>query len=406
MIRFIDIKRNFKKNKKCLKNKCVNIILLIRKCRRGLSYLAIFAFAAVLIIGSFRFRVTDNYTNILSGVGTGLITSLIVSCLINAENDSREKRKRNEQKKFVLNGIINICLEVYGDAIYKINRFIGLTDFESQYVYGLYEDFSSYNSFEDKLKAFDLESKDLDTLERYKEIFNFDEYQITHLVVELKRLSKYEYYLMGLLTQEECSKLVSDLGIDTYQKTVKTIQSIQSFRNYDTDVDPEQMKNFFLFLRQTIYICAHIISVFPYSRKEAKDKEKGIEEQIDWAYYYEIYLNSEEYMNSEIERAEQQEQYYLEHPEECRRIEEWANRTEEDRTLEKLYLCIRGGFGAAGRYSIDDLLDELDKDSAKVSSFFKINQVQQSLKKNRKARKSIMRKFGENYLSQLDSDGK
>lgn len=368
----------------------------IQKQARMLLYSLIFICAVGLILLSFF--VTNNWVNVCSGVGTGLLTSLVVSVIINAENGAREKRKRDEEKHFVLNDIIEISLDVYEDVIYRINEFITMTSIYEKPIYELYEKFSIYNEFEAKLKAFDISAATADEKERLHNLFNFENYRIDHLVAELKRLPKSEYYLRGILTQEECNNLISNYANDTYLAYAALIQS------FDED-STKSKEDCIQFLRMTVYICSKTISCFTYSKNKARSQESTIQEKVSQLYYDEIYSRSDEYIEEQIQRAEAEEEYYAAHPEELERRErEWEeslNETAEDRILKDLYYCICG----YSAYGIDELLAKLDAESPKAIAFLKTEEIQKSLKKKRKLNRAVMSKFGKDYRSKkIDSE--
>lgn len=367
----------------------------MQKHARRLLYSIIFIYAVGLICLSFF--VTNNWGNICSGVGTGLLTSLVVSVLINAENDVREKRKRDEEKRFVLNDIIEISLDVYEDVIYRINEFITMTSICGTPIYELYENFSVYNDFEVILKDFDITNATSDEKERLCKLFNFENYRIDLLIAELKRLPKSEYYLRGILTQEECNNLISNYANDTYLAYADLIQ------RFDED-SAKSKEDCIRFLRMTVYICSKTISCFSYSKNKAKEQENIIKERISQLYYDEIYSQSDEYIEEQRQRAEAEEEYYAAHPEEWERMEsEWEeslNETAEDRVLKDLYYCICG-FSA---YSIDELLAKLDGESLKAIAFLREEPIQRSLKKKRKLNKAVVCKFGKDYLTKKIND--
>jgi len=383
--------RRIYKLKKLIKSTRSSIRSKIQKNAKQIIYSIVFICGVGLIYVSFL--VKDNWINICSGVGTGLLTSLVVSVIINAENNAREKRKKDEEKRFVLNDIIEISIDVYEDVIHRINEFITLTDVTYKPVYKLYDDFSTYNHFEEQLKQIDITAASDEMKKRLNTLFNFDNYRIDHLVVELKRLPKLEYFLRGILTEEECNDLISNYANDRYLEYATHIQDFwyNDIKNKDKCIR---------FLRMTIYICSKTISCFLYSRKKAEEKEKLIQERIAQLYYDEVYSKSDEYIEEQIGRAEAEAEYFTAHPEEWERLErqfeELINETPEDSVLKDLYCCICG-FSV---YDIEELLAKLDTKSKRAIAFLKTEEIQKSLKKKHKLRKAIVGKFGKDYLNE------
>ena len=125
-------------------------------------------------------------------------------------------------------------------------------------------------------------------------LFNFKMYRIEQLVAELKRLHKLEYFLRGVLTEEECNNLISNYAKDSYLEYAANIQEFWDDEIKDKD---ECIR----FLRMTIYICSKTISCFLYSREKVKEKEKLTQERISQVYYYEVYSKSDEYIEKQLE---------------------------------------------------------------------------------------------------------
>lgn len=384
--------RGISKLRKLLKRTFSSICSKLQKNIKQIIYSIVFICGAGLI--TLSFFVKDNWINVCSGVGTGLLTSLVVSVIINAESNAREKRKKEEEKRFVLNNIIESSIDVYEDVIHRINEFITLTEMVHKPVYKLYDDFTIYNHFEEQLKAIDIADASDEMKKRLKVLFSFDNYRIDHLIAELKRLTKQEYFLRGILTQEECNNLISNYAKDSYLEYAAHIQDF-------LDNDIKNKDKCIRFLRMTTYICSKTISCFLYSRKKAEEKEEFIQKRMDQLYYDEVYCKSDQYIEQQIRKSEEEAEYFAEYPEELERLErqfeDWIKETPEDRVLEDLYYCICG----LSAYSVDELLAQLDIKSEKVITFFKTEEIQKSLKKKRKLRKAIVNKFGKDYLNKI-----
>lgn len=121
-------KRKIRILKKKFCNGFSNIATWIIRNSKIIIYSVVFIIGLAIIVTSFF--VEDNWINVCAGVGTGILTSLTVSIIMNAENNAREKRKREEEKRYLLNNIIETSLDVYADIIHRINEFITLTEIE------------------------------------------------------------------------------------------------------------------------------------------------------------------------------------------------------------------------------------------------------------------------------------
>ena len=379
-------KRKFKKAKKVIMVWFVSCFHIILYC---------FGFTVGIALIVLSFFVKDNWINVSSGVGTGLLTSLVVSIAINYENDKRQERKLLEDKRLVLSDIIDGSIDVYRDVVYRINEYIMFSKIPSKSFYGFYDDFSTYNEFEDYLKKLDVDKLSESERTHLETLFNIGNYRIDYLVAELKRLHKHEYYLKGLLTKDEFNGLTSNFANDAYTDYA---EHINDFLN-DGIINYEKCVRF---LRMTLYICSKIIASIQYCRADVIEKEENIKDDLGQRYFEEIYSQSDEYIEEQIEEAQARDEYYAAHPEEYveteRRFEEWQNETPEDRILKDLYYSICG-FSA---YSLDDLLGKLDSNSEKSLLLLTRDDIQRSLKKSWKKRKAIKRKFGNEYLQKAE----
>ncbi|TGE38610.1 hypothetical protein E4K67_11885 [Desulfosporosinus fructosivorans] len=379
-------KRKFKKAKKAIMAWLVSRSHIILYC---------FGFAVGIALIVLSFKLKENWINVSSGVGTGLLTSLVVSISINYKNDKRQERKLLEDKRLVLSDIINVSINIYRDVVYRINEYVMFSNIPPKSFYGFYDDFSSYNEFEDYLKKLDVDKLSESERTHLKTLLNIGNNRIDYLVAELKRLPKHEYYLKGLLTKDEFNGLTSNFANDAYMDYAEHINDFwnDGIINYEKCVR---------FLRMTLYICSKIIASIQYCRADVIEKEESIKDEIGQRYYEEIYLQSDEYIEKQIEQAQARDEYYAAHPEEYeeleRQFEEWQNETPEDRILKDLYYSICG----ISAYRLEDLLGKLDSNSEKSLLFLTQDNIQRSLKKSWKKRKAIKRKFGNDYLQKAE----
>lgn len=360
---------------------------------RALIYLVI-ALAGIVFL-ALSFFADSKWLNVLCGVGTGLLTSLIVSVIINIENDTRLKKKLAGDKRFILNDIVYYSKDVYIDIIYRINEYLIFQQQSTKYIFGVYDEFKPINDFCDSISNTDLSHISVDEKTRFEQLLNIGSYRIDHLVSELKRLPKQEYYLSGLLTKEECAALTSNSLNDRY---LEYAEHISEFWNYEI----LDLKKCLQFMKMTLYICTDVIRAIDYCKKSVKVAEENVKENLEQQYYDEIYSQSEEYWEQMAERHEGENEYWYNHPEEYaekeKLEEEEANKTPEDRAIETLYCCICG-FCA---YPLESVLQKIHSNSEKALIFLLQEDVQKALKKNWKKRKAIKNKFGNDYKAKAN----
>lgn len=333
------------------------------------------------------FSLTGNWITVTSGVGTGLLTSLVVSIAINYANDKRQEMKLLEDKKVVLGDIIETTIDVYEDVVSRINEYVMFSNSPPNSLYSFYNDFSPYNKFADYLKKLDIDKLSESEQSHLEKLFNIGNYRIDHLVAELKQFPKHDYYLRGLLTEDEFNKLTSNTANNQYMNYAEHINDFwnDGIINYEKCI---------FFLRLTLRICSKIIESIQYCQADVIKKEENIKNRLSERYYYEVYSLSDEYIEEQQEKQQARDEYYANHPDE---YHEEMEETEEDILLKPLYYAICGWSAD----SVNDVLDSLDRQNVNretVLLFLARDDVQASLKKSWKKRRVIKKKFGKDYL--------
>lgn len=371
------------KNKKNTKNNN-------KKNYRIISYIFMFALGLILIIISFFFTEQhNNHANVCCGLGTGIITSLLVTIHINVANEKREYKKLQQEKQFLFNDIIISSLDIYNNIVYKINEYIILEEVNFKGIYSLYKNCNEFNEFETYLKSINMEEISDDKKKHLNKLFDFANYRIDCLTSNIKHLPRQEYFLRGILTQEEYKCLVGDTANDIYLKHALHINDFWDGEIID-------LKKCINFLKMTIIIASRTISTFDYAIEKAKKIDDSIRESMEILYFEEIYSKSEEYIQSKIDDETAKWEYYAAHPEELDALMELNDRTEEDFLLDELNGCIFG----FSEHNIEYILNSLDKNSDKVKRFFNQDYVFNALKK-KKIKKIISKCYGKDYLDTI-----
>ena len=187
------------------------------------------------------FCLKPNWSSVCCGVGTGLLTSLSVSIIINSENDARLKKKLDKDKHFILNDIVNSSKAVYIDLIYRINEYIMFKNDSQKSIYGVYDNFQPVTEFCERLNKMNLSEMDVTERQLVERMLNIGSYRIDHFISELKRLPKQEYYLSGLLTREECVVLTSNNTNDRYLEYAEHIDEFWKDKIIDSTFCPEKL---------------------------------------------------------------------------------------------------------------------------------------------------------------------
>ena len=338
----------------------------------------------------FRFNEEwENAKNISFGIGSGIFSSILVTAIVNKENDAREKRRLQSEKIFLLNDIITSSLNVYEDTLYRINEYITLNELKMENIYELYNDFKPYNIFANHLTELSTTIPSDKEKESLNELFKFETPQMKSFISNLRHLPRHEYYSRGILTNEEYKSLIGTTANDEYLKWADQISTFWDEKYIDLDKCIQ-------FLRMTIFIASKTISTFDNASKQAKKIEVQIKDNIA-NIEYEMYLQSDEYIESQIEEENARLLYYAEHPEELDKFENNDDFTNEDWVLGELNICILG----FSENNITDVLDKLDKNSPKLKMFFKQTDVREKIRNTRKLKSIIKTKYGKEYLNEI-----
>lgn len=103
-----------------------------------------------------------------------------------------------------------------------------------------------------------------------------------------------------------------------------------------------------------------ILEVFPDMASKINYENSGIKNSLDEVYYYEVYMDPEEYEQNMRDRMAAEAEYYAEHPEELEQMEE----TEEY----KLYCKISEAIWTGNVDVIKECFPEIDKNNKQIQS--------------------------------------
>lgn len=332
-------------------------------------------------------------SSVLSGLGTGAFSSLIVSLLFNLAADRRIKEEKETNKNIIFHDIMYATKDSYIDLIYRINEYIIFSESDLKCLYEVYNDTSGLKEFWTHLGSINYEVLSDEKKKQINKLFNFGSYRIDRLASEIRHMPKQSYYLQGLLTEKELNNLSSNLFIDKYTEYVSHLKEF-----WDNEII--DYNKCLTLLRVTLSCCCQVISTFEKCKKDVMNEEVSIKEEMEYIYYNEVYCKSEEYINSQIEQAEAEQAYYDEHPELIEELEEqcekWENETPTDRAIRDME-CLFFGFSA---YSFDELLKRADKSDPKLLAFFKRKEIKKTIKKH-KFKKIIISNYGKEYYDKI-----
>lgn len=384
--------------KRKIKNNCSNFKKWVHSHIRAIIYWLIALCGLSFVFISFFSE--GSWTNVFSGVGTGMFSSLIVSLIINHATDKRIKQEKEDIKNFVFSKMIVYASELYSHLIYNVNEFSLFSGRYDGQLYGLYDNFDKYNDFEKALKGIEYDTAGEELKSHLDKLFNFPKDRIMLLFSEIQHSTKRELYLQGVISQTEYNGLINNYSRDTYLKTVSCMNEFWDEKIID-------YHKCIRFLRMNLYVCSNIISTIG-NKQIVVRKEEIIEEDLNDRYFNEVEIYTQRYIEWEMEQAKEMAKYYDEHPELLAEMQEaWeteGNQTPTEKSLLALNDYILGI--SWDERPVDVLLQQLDPNDEQVKKFFGFKETKNNLRRNRKIYRSINKIYGKSYLKNIWKNSK
>lgn len=252
---------------------------------------------------------SSNLQNMLCGIGTGLLTSLTVSVMMGLEANARDKRQRKEFKEILLDDVVYASIHLYANKLIEINEYIiyfcnGIDTFVE-----LYDDFKPYLHFEMVLKDTNIASLSSYQKKKFLDLFDFKSVWFESFISEIETfLRKDSLLIKKIIDQNEYKNLDSNSLYADYLELSKQIKECKDDEFFDSEFSIK-------FLKLSMYLSARIIASFESSLKEIKKIEKNIRRRIDEEYFDIVVRQSDDYILSQIQKMEDEEEYRASHPE-------------------------------------------------------------------------------------------
>ncbi len=380
-----------------LRRKLNSVSEWIQNCWNTKMEVIIYVFAAIvgLLCIIIAASLEGNCSDIFLGLGTGAVSSLIVSLVINNATNKRIIKEKIAAKDFIFSKMLICATNVYTILIYKINEFALFSEKYEGQIYELYNNFEKYNDFENVLKKVKYDESEPKLKEQLNVLFDFPKHDILMLASEIKNFPKQELYIQGIINDEEYKDLIGEYSKDEYWNIVKNLNNFRA----------EEIKDYEMcirFMRANIWICSKIIKAIG-NVKKVCSKEENIKDTLSEKYFNEVEVFTEKYIEWEIQQAEMMNEYYNEHPELLEEAQAaWdaeENQTPTERNISALSYYIFGMCWGSG--PIEEILENLNPEDEVVKNYFSSDEVKKELKKNRRIRKSVNNIYGKNYLKNL-----
>lgn len=339
-----------------------------------------------ILISSYWIKDND-LKNITVGLGTGVVTSALVSLYIDSINRKIEKKKLNKYKNMILNPLYNAVKSLYIHIVLNINEYRVREDI-SGYVLLPMEETNTLADFFNELKGYEIESLSDEKWKKIADMLSISEVQCREVISQLRGLPLDSLLFENLISHEEYERLKK---FDIINVCMSNLSKISE---NDLSVKEEYALRIQLIHGMMLQM-NRILMVFPDMAKRINCENDWIKKNLDDIYIYEVYPTTEEYAVQMMERMEAEAEYYAEHPEAMEPVEE----TEE----EILHRRINTAIWAGDRETIKQYFPEIDRNNKQIQAELTWS-VAKSVMKDKELREMYYKKYGKRYKLRKDKN--
>lgn len=325
--------------------------------------------------------INSDMKNIAVGLGTGIVTSALVTLYIEIINTKIERKKMIRYRKLLLNPLYNAIKSLYVQASLCINEY-RVREEKGNILLLPMEDTKELSDFLNEMKKIDVES-----IEDEKQRKRAEEFSSVSLIYFREVVSQYEglpfesMILDNIISQEEYDQLKHFTLLNECKKCLGLLndKTLSEKDKYCARV--QLMHCMMLFINR-------LMKLFDFLALKIATENSWIKKHLDDMYYNEIYVFSDAYVEQCAERAEEEAEYYAEHPDLLEEIEE----SEED----KLYRKINEAIWSGDAETIKECFPMIDKNNKHIQSELTWN-VAKTVMKDKELRDLYYQKYGIKY---------
>lgn len=319
--------------------------------------------------------------NIAVGLGTGIVTSALVTLYIEIINTEIERKKMIKYKKLLLNPLYNAIKSLYVQVSLCINEYRVREGREDLLLLPM-EDTKELSHFLNEMKKIDIES-----IEDEKRRKRVEEFSSVSLIYFREVISQYgglpfeSMILDSIISKEEYDQLKHFTLLNECKKCLGLLNDKTLSENDKYCARVQLMHCMMLFINK-------LMKIFDFLALKIETENSWIKKHLDDIYYNEIYVFSDAYVEQCAERAEAEAEYYAEHPELLEGIEE----SEED----KLHRKINEAIWSGDAETIKECFPMIDKNNKQIQSELTWN-VAKTVMKDKELRDLYYQKYGIKY---------
>lgn len=373
-----------KKLGKIKKKICGWFSKLLQKLNR--LYIAIIIIITIgggLMVASCWVSNTD-LKNIAVGLGTGVVTSALVTLYIDIINNRIERKRVLRYKRMLLNPLFRATKNLYIHIAQNVNEYRVREGLKGYFLLPV-EDTKEISDFLNNIKEIRIEAIE-DEIKRKR----LEKMVDVPLTFYSEMLSQYQgipfesLLLDNIISQEEYDKMKY---FSTVNECGRCLNSINSGNLSAQEIFYTKLQ----IMHGMVILMNRIMKIFDFVSDMAIAENKWITEQLDYLWYYEIYVNSDEYIEKQIEEMESKAAYYSEHPELSDEFGEYLESEEE-----QLHRKINTAIWAGDVNTIKECFSQIDKNNKQIQSELTWS-LAKDVMKDKELRKLYYEKYGVKY---------
>ena len=326
--------------------------------------------------------------NITIGLGTGVITSSLVTLYIEIINSQIQRKKVIKYKEMLLNPLFGAIKSSYTQAIIRINEY-RVREQKGKNLLLPMADTTELLGFLNEMKKIDLSSiEDEKTRKRLKEFSDVKPVYFREVISQYKGIPFESLILDNIITQEEYDKLKRFILVDECEKILNTL-------NGENLSEQEQYYLRVLLLQGMLLLINRFLKIFDFIAGKIEYENKWIKLHLDEVYYNEVYVVSEEYTRNLYENAKAEAEYYAEH------LELWEDDEAEESEEEQLYRKIDDAIWAGDEKTIIECFPQIDKNNKQIQEEL-TGDLAKDVMKNKELRRLYLEKYGVKYKARKE----
>ena len=347
--------------------------------------------ALIIIVGISvlvcSYWITDSdLKNIAVGLGTGIVTSALVTLCIDLMNAKIEQSKLVKYKRLLLNPLSNAIKTLYVQIALSVNEY-RVREEKGHYFLLPLEDTKELSHFFNEMKEIDIESVgDEKKKNRLVDFISVPSVYLKEVISQYEGLPFESLILDNIITQEEYDQLKRFTLVNECKKCLGILgeKTLSEKDKFNTSV--QLLHCMMLFINR-------LLRIFDFIALKIETENDGIKKHLDDIYYNEVYQFSDEYIEQWEERAEAEAEYYAEHPE----LLEDAEESEE----EQLHRKVNTAIWAGDVETIKECFPQIDKNNKQIQSEVTWS-VAKDVMKDKVLRELYFQKYGIKYKVRKD----